>query len=100
MEEFKILIHRLDTQVDGLGFEELHQITLICQQVFLANLVVVGMVEFNCPKIGMDGVLRKIALSELLLKSFGCPHLRYLQIIFLRNNRSNIIEENCDYLLL
>ena len=36
MQEFQIFVHRLDAQVDGLGLEELHQITFVGHQVFLA----------------------------------------------------------------
>ena len=74
VQEFQILVHRLDAQVDGLRLEELHQITFVGQQVFLVDLIVVGMIKVHCPEIGMDGVLRKIALSQVLLKCFSCPH--------------------------
>lgn len=63
MQEFQIFVHRLDAQVDGLGLEELHQITFVGHQVFLAYLIVVGMIKIDRPEIGMDGVFRKIALS-------------------------------------
>lgn len=48
----------------------------------------------------MDGVLRKIALSQVLLKCFGCPHKKVPPNNILRNYRANIIGEICDYLLL
>ena len=57
MQKIQILVHCLNTQVDGLGFEELHQIPLVCQQIFLADRIVVGMVKVDCPEIGVDGVL-------------------------------------------
>ena len=63
MQEFQILVHCLDTQVDGLGLEEFHQIPFVGQQVFLVDLIVVGMIKIDRPEIGMDGVFRKIALS-------------------------------------
>ena len=100
VQKIQILVHRLDTQVDGLGLEEFHQIPFVGQQVFLVDLIVVGMIKVHCPEIGMDGVLRKIALSQVLLKCFVCPHKRCLPIIFLRVYRANIIGEICDYLLL
>ena len=74
VQKIQILVHRLDTQVDGLGLEEFHQIPFVGQQVFFVDLIVVGMIKVHCPEIGMDGVLRKIALSQVLLKCFGCPH--------------------------
>ena len=100
VQKIQILVHCLNTQVDGLGFEELHQIPLVGQQVFLVDFIIVSVIEIDGPKIRMDGVLRKIALSQVLLKCFGCPHKRRLPIIFLRNYRANIIGEICDYLLL
>lgn len=63
VQEFQILVHCLDTQVDGLGLEEFHQIPFVGQQVFLVDLIVVGMIKIDRPEIGMDGVFRKIALS-------------------------------------
>ena len=55
----------------GLWFDK--QIPL----VYLANgnkIYFKNMVKVDCPEIGMDSVLRKIALSQVLLKCFGCPH--------------------------
>ena len=61
--------------------------------------LVMSVVEIDCPEIGMDGVLRKIALPQVLFKCFACLHKRCLPIISLRIYRTNIIGEICDYLL-
>ena len=57
VQKIQILVHRLDTQVDGFGLEKFHQIPFVGQQVFLVDLIVVGMVKVDCPEIRMDGVL-------------------------------------------
>lgn len=100
MQKLQVLVYRLNAQVDGFGLEKFHQIPFVGQQIFLADFIVVGMVEIYRPEIGVDSVLRKIALSQMLLECFICPHKMCLPIIFLRVYRANIIEEICDYLLL
>ncbi len=70
MEEVEFLCAKGYLSKDSSGYYRISDtaslnsiLPFVGQQVFLVDLIVVGMIKIDRPEIGMDGVFRKIALS-------------------------------------
>ena len=60
----QILVERLDTQVDRLGFVILHQVVLMSKQVPLVQFLLVSKEVLHCKGVRRDGVVRHVLLTE------------------------------------
>ena len=62
--EFQVLVESLDTQVDCLGLEVLHQVALVGKQVPLVQFLLVGKEILHRKGVRRDGVVRHVLLTE------------------------------------